>query len=393
MPHRLRERLRALLVEDNPGDADLVREYLAECRNPPVDLEHATHVADAIVRLDRGGIDVVLLDLSLPDASGPEGLHRIRAAVPGVPVVVLSGAEEALAVEAMNAGAQDYLRKGAIDGELLRRAIRYAIQRHDFADRERLLREEHEARVAAEQAVDARDEFISTAAHEFRTPLATLQLQVSHVERRAQAWSDDPDCRTCARNLGAASRQVQRLERLVSTLLDVTLIADGRLAAQREEVDLAGIARRAADAFSAAAAAAGSSLAVDIPAPVLGMWDRGGIEQIVSSLLENAIKYGGGRPVDIAVRSDGDVAVLSIRDRGIGIAPENVARIFDRFARGVSVRHYGGLGLGLFICRHIAEGHGGTITVESTPGEGSTFTLRLPVAGTTESAAAQRSTH
>jgi signal transduction histidine kinase len=381
MQHRVRDRLRVLLVEDNPGDADLVREHLAEARTPPVDLEHAERVADAVARLGGGGIDVVLLDLSLPDARGLEALHRVRAAARAVPIVVLTGAGEAVGEQAMNEGAQDYLDKGDVHGHALARALRYAIQRQGFADRERLLKQEHDARVAAEEAVGARDEFISIAAHELRTPLAALQLQVTQLERRARASADDPDCGTCADKLGRATRQLDRLKRLVSTLLDVARITSRRVAVERAEIDLASVARRAVDEFACAAAAAGSTLTVDAPGPVVGAWDAHGLDQILMNLLENAIKYGGGQAVEIAVRVHDGAAVLTVRDRGIGIAPENVARIFDRFERAVSVRNYGGLGLGLFIVRHIAEAHGGGVAVESRPGGGSTFTVRLPLGG------------
>lgn len=378
MAHRARERVRVLLVEDNPGDADLVREYIAAARMS-VDLDHAERLTDAVTRLGGGAVDVVLLDLSLPDATGLEALHRVRAAAPGVPVVVLTGADEKVGEQALNEGAQDYLSKADVHAHLLSRALRYAIQRQDYADRERLLKQEHEARLAAEEAVEARDEFISIAAHELRTPLAALQLQVTQLERRARAAADDPDCGTCAQKLVRATRQLERLKRFVGTLLDVTRITKGGLLTERGETDVATIVRRGVEEFAAAASMAGSTLTLEAPEPVVGLWDASGLDQIVMNLLENGIKYGAGHPVEIAVRREPDAAVLVVRDHGIGIAPEAIARIFDRFSRAVSVRNYGGLGLGLFIVRQIVEAHGGTVAVESRPGEGSTFTVRLPL--------------
>jgi signal transduction histidine kinase len=371
--------VRVLLVEDNPGDADLVREYVASAGLPPVALEHAERLTDAVARLGDGGIDVVLLDLSLPDAGGIDALQRVRAAAPTVPVVVLTGADEELGERALGAGAQDYLRKGDVHGAVLGRALRYAMQRHDFAERERQLRQEHEARVAAEEAVAVRDEFIAIAAHELRTPLTVLELQVAQLERRAQAAPEDADCATCAQKLVRATRQLDRLKRLVTALLDVTRITSRRVAIERSEVDLVSVAGCAIGELSPSARAAGCAIALDAPAPVVGAWDSNGLDQIVTSLLENAIKYGAGGPIDVAIRARDGAAVLTVRDRGIGIAPEDVARIFERFERAVSVRHYGGLGLGLFIARHVADAHGGTIAVESAPGQGSTFTLTLPL--------------
>jgi two-component system, OmpR family, sensor kinase len=296
--------------------------------------------------------------------------------------VVLSGSDESVALEALNEGAQDYLRKGDVDGEMLGRSLRYAILRQEVRDRERLLAHEHAARVAAEEAVEARDEFLATAAHELRTPLTALMLRVAQLERsaRARAEAQHPDCGTCSEKLESGARQLERLKHLVNSLLDVARITSGRVVLDRQDVDLAAVAHGAAREFKPEAAAAGSSLRVDAPAPVVGRWDLTSVEQIVANLLSNAVKYGAGEPVELAVRGVDRSAVLTVKDRGIGIAPEDVARIFDRFERAVSVRHYGGLGLGLFIVRQLAEAHGGSVAVESRPGEGSTFTVRLPMA-------------
>jgi signal transduction histidine kinase len=123
----------------------------------------------------------------------------------------------------------------------------------------------------------------------------------------------------------------------------------------------------------------GRPIFVHAEAPVVGIWDRLRLIQIATNLVGNAVKYGRGRPIDVTVRAEGGVAMLEVIDRGIGISDEDRERIFDRFERAVSERHYGGLGLGLWITREIVKVLGGEITVESTLGEGSTFTVRLPV--------------
>jgi len=131
-------------------------------------------------------------------------------------------------------------------------------------------------------------------------------------------------------------------------------------------------------------AQAGSPLRLDAPGPVLGTWDPGRLEQIAEALLANALKYGRGRPIDVRVESDGTTARLVVRDGGIGIAPEDQARIFERFERAAPARNYGGLGLGLWIVRQVVGAHGGRIRVDSKPGEGSPFTVELPIAPTGE---------
>jgi signal transduction histidine kinase len=178
--------------------------------------------------------------------------------------------------------------------------------------------------------------------------------------------------------LEAATRQTARLGRLVERLLDVSRITAGRIHLDLERCDLSALVREVTDRFQGEAREAGSELKVLAEGEVVGRWDPLRLEQIVSNLLSNAIKYGSGKPIAIDVRERDGTVRVAVADRGIGIEKEAMGRIFGRFERGVSLRHYGGLGLGLFIARQFAEAHGGTITAQSQPGAGSTFTLVLP---------------
>ena len=121
------------------------------------------------------------------------------------------------------------------------------------------------------------------------------------------------------------------------------------------------------------------ALEVRAEAPVVASCDRERIDQAVTNLLSNAIKYGAGKPIELSVGASAGRAVISARDHGMGIAPEDMARLFSRFERAVPVRRYGGLGLGLYITRQIVEGHGGTVRAESKPGEGARFVIELPL--------------
>ena len=243
--------------------------------------------------------------------------------------------------------------------------------------RARLLAADRELRAALSQ----RDEFISIAAHELRTPLTALVLQLDSLVKAMP-----PEDERVGRKLDTARRQTARLAALIEELLSVGRISTGRLQLELAELDLAALVRDVAAQQRAQAEHAGSTLTVDVPATVVGRWDAARLEQVLSNLLGNAIKYGAGRPITIELAADADRAVLRVRDRGIGIPPDELPRIFDRFARAVSVRNFGGLGLGLYIAREIVEAHGGTIAATSTPGEGATFTVTLPRGGAASSA-------
>jgi signal transduction histidine kinase len=231
----------------------------------------------------------------------------------------------------------------------------------------RLLRE-------ATAAAQAREEFLHVASHELRGPIGTLRLSVQLLGRDVQKGRTD----ALADRLHVIDRQAVRLARLSDTLLDVSRITAGRLDLAREPGDLAALVREVVPRFEEEAAEAGVAIRLDAPEEVRATFDAARMEQVVSNLLSNAVKYGREGPVEVRVRGGGGRAVLDVEDRGIGIAPGDQKRIFDRFERAVSPRHFAGLGLGLWIVRQLVEAHGGTIRVRSAPGEGATFTVELP---------------
>jgi len=230
--------------------------------------------------------------------------------------------------------------------------------------------------IRAQDAVRHRDEFLSIASHELRTPLTTVQLQLESV---TNALSGDAKGVKLNQKVQKALRQTRRLADLVERLLDLSRIEAKRLSLSREEVDLCEIMQEVIEDFRAQAENAGGRLILHPSAPIRGSWDRFRVEQILTNLLSNAIKYGAGQPIEVTMSVEGKSARLAIRDKGIGISPDEIERIFLRFERGVSLRQYGGLGLGLYISRNLAEAHGGCIRVTSTPNVGSTFTLELPL--------------
>jgi signal transduction histidine kinase len=232
-----------------------------------------------------------------------------------------------------------------------------------------------EMRVANErmsEAVRARDEFLTVASHELRTPLTSLKLHLqSSPARAAMSGGDAP------RWLGVSLRQVGRLERLVSELLDVTRIRGGRVVLQRQETNLAAVVEAVVERLAAELRHGGHEVALALQ-PAVGTWDPSRLDQIVTNLVTNVIRHAPGAPLRIAVETREAEAVLSVCDGGPGIPEEARDRLFHYFEQGAGARAGGGLGLGLFISRSLAEAHGGTLRLESTR-PGAEFLVKLPI--------------
>ncbi len=231
----------------------------------------------------------------------------------------------------------------------------------------------------AQDAIRLRDEFLSIASHELKTPLTPLSLKLQMLAKEARRQPESPLRSAVEDYVAVGSRQVKKLSELVNDLLDVARIAGGRLRLELEEVELGALVSEVVTRYEPEAARAGSRILLgEASGPVTGLWDRLRVEQVITNLVDNAIKYGSGKPIHVCLDMDAGQARLRVKDEGIGIAPEHLSRIFERFERAVSGRHYGGLGLGLYITRTIVEALGGSIQVESTPGLGATFTVVLP---------------
>jgi signal transduction histidine kinase len=254
--------------------------------------------------------------------------------------------------------------------------------RQRTAELERLAQENARLYEAASNAVTMRDEFFSIASHELRTPLTALHLRLQLLERALNRSLPPGDQREKALEMvESCSSQATRLTKLSSELLDLTRIRLGKFELDREPCDLASIAHDVVGELAADAGRAGSELKIDAGQPVTGHWDPVRLGQVIRNLLSNAIKYGDGQPIEVIASKEGEVAALVVRDHGGGIPPEEQERLFARFERLERDARVPGLGLGLYITRQIVEAHGGTITVDSAPGKGSVFTVRLNVRG------------
>lgn len=226
----------------------------------------------------------------------------------------------------------------------------------------------------AKEALSARDELLSVAAHEIRGPATSINLAAQSLQKR------HPDDKVQAHLLGIIERENRRLAGFVDDMLDVGRIRTGALRFDLATVDLVEVVHQVALRLGPEISHAGSHLSLSTDAAVVGVWDPTRLDQVVSNLLTNAIRFGRGSDIEITVRAAGDHAILAVRDHGVGIPKEAQERIFERYHRGSAGRHYGGLGLGLYIVRNIVEGLGGQVSVASEPDKGATFTVTLPLA-------------
>lgn len=255
------------------------------------------------------------------------------------------------------------------DGEVI--AVRTVVE--DRTDHVRLRAAESELR----RALRTRDVFLSAASHEVRTPLQSLQLVLDGLIRNG---ARPPITDQVARKLDLMRSQIQRLGLVIDNLVTVSRMASGGLALDPDQVDLAMVVRDVMARLQPVAARAGVSLELESDQELCGQWDPQRLEEIVCNLVSNAIKFGRGGAVEIAAKDRGDQVRLTVRDHGVGIAREDIERVFERFERVSEVSH-GGLGMSLWIVRQLVHAHGGAIAVDSAPGEGSTFTVTLPREG------------
>jgi signal transduction histidine kinase len=245
-----------------------------------------------------------------------------------------------------------------------------------YAQRVGLILENGRLYRRAEDAVKARDEFLSLASHELRTPLTSISLLAQLIVREASAMPERP-----LTSLGQGMvRQAARLDRLAERLLSASEIGSHAPTINRERVDLSELVHDLTLAFSSAAAAVGSTLTAHADEHVTGDVDPIRIEQVLGNLIDNAVKFGMGNPIEVELRASDGSATIAVRDHGPGLPLEEQGEIFKRYQRGSGAAGLGGLGLGLHVVREIVASHGGTIGVDARPGKGSTFTVTLPLA-------------
>lgn len=380
--------LHILLVEDNPGDARLLEEHLRDAPSLAATVERVERLDAVADQLKRRRADVMLLDLSLPDAHGMETVRRALEIAPELPIVVLTGLDdEAVAIQAVQAGAQDYLVKGLVDQALLSRSIRYAIERKQHSIRERILTE------AAREASEAKSRFIAMMSHEFRTPLNAIVGYTGLIE----AGIGGPVTARQQEYLGKIQAGSRHLVALIDDTLDLAKVEAGQMRLDLKSGLVMDVIAEAIALVAPQAAAVEIALEnrASAAAACRYVGDQARVRQILLNLLSNAVKFtdqGGSVTMttweeaapdrEASLADDGPWAFIAVADTGIGIAPEEAAAVFQPFGRSQneSARKRSGTGLGLVISHELARRMGGDLTLESVVGEGSRFTLRLPAA-------------
>lgn len=244
----------------------------------------------------------------------------------------------------------------------------------------KLVEKEKHARERAEDAIKARDEFLSIASHELKTPLTTITLRIqSTLDSILNNTLANFSGEKLVGSLNIAHEQTRRLQMLIKDLLDFSLITRGKLDLQYKEGNLNEIVKSTIDRFEDHLELAGCSLKLETTGEINGLWDQIRLEQALSNLLTNAIKYGEGSPIEVDIQKEGHTAKISVKDNGIGIDSKKQKAIFDRFQRATEDEKFQGLGVGLFIVKQIIDAHGGKVSVKSKLGKGSTFIIELPI--------------
>lgn len=374
--------LRVLLVDDGMADRLAVSRALAKDPDMQWEVVPMSNAEDALAYLSGNPVDAMLLDYHLPGMNGVTLLQKVAAlGLPRVPaVVVLTGSgNERVAVDAMKAGANDYLVKEAFSPERLRRSLKTAVDTVLMTREleERRLRAER-AEAAAREALAVRDELFSLATHDLKGPLQIMTLNAQVLRRQIPAAAMTPALET---RLGHIVRAAHRMGELIDHFLEVTRGQERPL--KREPMDLLAMVRGKVRELEANAS---RHFVLEVPEgrDFTGDWDAHALERVLENLMGNAVKYsaaGSSVTVHLTVEEGQtqQFVLLAVTDQGIGIPAEDLPFVFERFHRGRNVsQEVTGSGVGLASARRMVELHGGTLAVRSVEGQGSTFTVRLP---------------
>jgi signal transduction histidine kinase len=366
--------LHVLVVEDNAADATLLRQMFRKESMGSFDLVHLKTMSSAVAHLAAGSVDIVLLDLNLPDGYGMDNIRRVLAVAPDVPVLVLTGLDdEDLAAEAMKEGAQDYLIKGQIENRALPRALRHAVERRRMQSETDLIRK---------QQLQLKDEFLSHVSHELRSPLTAID-QFASILGDGLVGRLNSEQLESVRMILKNSRQ---LELMIDDLLEVTRAQTGKLTVDLQRTSLPDAIRDIIGTFRGSAVEKGIGLFARAPSTLpLAYADPSRVRQVLTNLMDNALKFtpSGGR-VELhaeVFQQNANFLQVKVSDTGCGMNPDMTERIFERLYQIPNPAEAGrkGLGLGLYICKELVDRMNGHIWAEGRNGGGSSVAFLVPV--------------
>jgi signal transduction histidine kinase len=385
-----------LLIVDDLADNLLALEALIA--GPSRQVFKAYSAEQALALLLDHEFALAILDVQMPGMDGFELAELMRGTekTKDIPIVFVSaaGRERNYAFKGYEHGAVDFLHKPldthavrtkvSVFVELYRQRKALSIQLQALErgrrEQEALLDELRNTQSELQRAVTMRDEFMSIVSHELRTPLNGLILETQLRKLQLGKGNMDAFSLDKLKAMNARDeRQIMSLIRLIEDMLDISRISTGRLSIRPAQFDLSQLVRNVVENFSTRFALSQCSISLDADQAVLGCWDEFRVEQVITNLLTNAMRYGRGEPVHIRVYADQDAAYIAVRDHGIGIKEEDQQRIFLQFERASDSAVMSGLGLGLYISEQIVRAHQGCIRLQSTPGEGSCFEVVLPL--------------
>lgn len=392
-----------LVIEDDPQDIELIRHYLSRTPRFSADLKVAQTISEGLEQLRENDVDVVLLDLGLPDGRGLKAFREVYAQCRQIPIVILSGLDdEEIALESLQEGAQDYLIKGKFERNLLVRAIRYAIERQHLRFLKEQINEELEKRVqqrtlelqktlgqlqemevqlrqslAAEKEVsELKSRIIATISHEFRTPLTKILASAELLEANISDWQEDKQLKF----LWLIQNSADEMASIIKNVLFINKAESKKLEFQPDSLNLSCFLAKMIEEVKLITQYSGEIIFTGKEFEDYFWGDANLLRQITINLLTNAIKYSPQRgQIEVKLLTEPERVIFSVSDRGIGIPPADRGRLFEPFSRASNVGTIPGVGLGLAIAKKAVELHQGTISLQSEIGVGTTVTVTLPL--------------
>lgn len=377
------EQPKCLIVDDFKENLSELKSLL---KGENLNIILANSGSEALKLLPKHDFALALIDVQMPKMDGFELAEIMRSTerTHNIPLILITDAQtdSGRVFQGYEAGAVDFLQR-PLTPQIVISKVRIFIEL--FLQKQKLeqkLKKIEETEAYLQKALKSRDEFLSICSHELKTPLTTLKMQIQITNRMKekkgakQTFSEE----NMTKFLKQADQSVDRIVRLVNDMLDISRVSTGKLSLNLEQVHLDKVIFEVADRLSTFMNFANCPVNITTDDHVVGQWDRFRLEQVITNLFTNAVKYAPEKPVDVIILKKNHKAILKVIDHGEGISEENIKLVFERFARAVTSTSVSGLGLGLYISKQIVELHNGTIEVDSIVGKGTTFTITLPIA-------------
>lgn len=382
MPEYKNTRPKCLIVDDLRENIIALKSLL---KDENMEILTAQSGVEALDLLLEHEFALALMDVQMPGMDGFELAEIMRSTekTRTIPLIFVTAAttDAHRIFEGYEKGAVDFLLK-PLSPQIVISKVRIFLELYNQkVQLQQKLRKIEETEASLKRALRSRDEFLSICSHELKTPLTSLKMQIQITNRLRERKGDEEafSPANMSKFLTHADRSVDRIIHLVNDMLDISRVATGRLSLNLERVRLENLVNDVADRLSTFMEMAGCEVSIETEKDVTGLWDKFRIEQVITNLLTNAAKYAPEAPVNIRVYKQGQYAFVQVKDHGPGISPDDQKRIFERFERVTNEDSITGLGLGLYISRQITELHHGTLSVESVLGEGTIFTMKLPL--------------